>query len=176
MFGEAEAPGNAGGLLDLIGGPMAAFLGVATHMRGRLAVEHQVVGGMNRDHLALEMGRQFGDRDADIGELALDLIAIGGAFGRPVEIEQALVPGRDLDALIAVALRPARDALQRIMGGGVLRELGQKQARSFDRLHRFLPRGRVAVIATSDPNFLCAQNGTDIPVVKYKIKFPFLRF
>jgi hypothetical protein len=27
------------------------------------------------------------------------------------------------------------------VGGGVLRELGQKQARSFDRLHRFLRGG-----------------------------------
>ena len=70
---------------------------------------------MDRDHLALEMGREFGDLDADVGELALDLVAIGLALGGLVEIEEAPVPGRDLDALVAVVLGPAGDAVERIV-------------------------------------------------------------
>ena len=61
MLGEAEALGDERGLAHLIDRPVPALLGVAAHMFGRLAVEHQVIGGMDGDHLALEMGREFGD-------------------------------------------------------------------------------------------------------------------
>jgi hypothetical protein len=80
------------------------------------------------------MRRQLGDGDADVGELALDLVAVGDAVGRLVEIEQPLVPRRDLDALVAVALGPAGDGFERIVRRGVSRKLGEEQAGSLERL------------------------------------------
>jgi len=90
---------------------------------------------MHGDHLALEMGRELADRDADIGELALDLVAVSLALMGLVEIEEAPVPAGDLDRLVAIALGPARDAFERVVRGCVLRELGKKQPWPFHRPH-----------------------------------------
>jgi len=46
---------------------------------------------MNRNQLALEVGRQFGDGEALVGAGTLDLVAIGLTLGRLVEIEQARI-------------------------------------------------------------------------------------
>jgi hypothetical protein len=85
------------------------------------------------------MRRELGDGDADVGELALDLVAIGRALGRLIEIEEALVPSRNLNALIAVALRPSGDALERVVRGRILRELGEEQPWTLESLDRRLP-------------------------------------
>src|SRR5580704_7467204 len=90
---------------------------------------------MHRDHLALEMGRELAHDDADIGELALDLVAIGLAVEGLVEIEEAAIPGRNLDGLVAVTLGPAPDAFERVVGRRVSRELRKKKPWAFEGPH-----------------------------------------
>jgi hypothetical protein len=85
------------------------------------------------------MGRKLGDGYADVGELALDLVAIGRALGSLVEIEEASIPSRNLYALVAVALRPFGDALERVVGRRILRKLGEEKARTLESLDRRLP-------------------------------------
>ena len=76
---------------------------------------------MDGDHLALEMGRELADRDADVGELALDLVAIGLALIGLVEVEERAVPGRDLDGLVAVDPSPIGRCPASVLCGGVSR-------------------------------------------------------
>ena len=133
-------------LAHLIGRPMAPLLGIAANSGRALSVEHRVIGRMDGHHLALEMGGKLADRDADVGELALDLVAIGLAVVSAIEIEEAAVPGRDLDRLVAVILGPFRDSSEGVMGRGVGRELGQKQARALDGSHGVSPSATDAAL------------------------------
>ena len=135
MLGQPEAAGHLRRLAHLVRRSMAALLGIAAQLRRALAIEEGVIGRMHGDHLALEMGRELADRDADIGELALDLVAVSLALMGLVEIEEAPVPAGDLDRLVAIALGPARDAFERVVRGCVLRELGKKQPWPFHRPH-----------------------------------------
>ena len=104
---------------------MTALLGVAAQVRGALPVEHRVIGRVDGNHLALEMGREFADCDADIGKLALDLVAIGLALVGEIEIEKAGVPGWNLDSLVSVVLGPPRDAFEGVVRRRVAGELRQ---------------------------------------------------
>jgi hypothetical protein len=72
---------------------------------------------MNRDHLALKMRGELADRNADVGELSLDLVAIGLAVVSAIKVEKAAVPGRDLNRLVSVILRPFRDPREVLWGG-----------------------------------------------------------
>jgi hypothetical protein len=104
--------------------------------RGRgKGIELRVEGGMHRHELALEMGGQLGDRQALVGQQAGDLVAIGLAFRRQVQIEQALVPTGNLHALVAKLGHIAADRVQAVERRGIGRELGQEHARSLDGLH-----------------------------------------
>ena len=142
VLGQPEPPGNLGRLAHLVGRPMAPLLRIAANRLGALAVEHRVIGGMDRDHLSLKMRRELADRDADVRELTLDLVAVRLAVVGEIEIEETRVRGRDLDGLVAVVLRPARDALQRIVRRRIPRELRQKQARPLDGPHDAFSRSR----------------------------------
>src|SRR5271170_6403647 len=102
---------------------------------------------MYRDHLSLKMRRELADRDADVRELTLDLVAVGLAVVGEIEIEETRVRGRDLDGLVAVVLRPAGDALERIVRRRIPRELRQKQARPLDGPHDAFSRSRVGAVA-----------------------------
>jgi hypothetical protein len=53
------------------------------------------------DELALEVGGEFRDGEAVLRQRAPDLVAIAVGGRGLLEIEQARVPGRDLDALVA---------------------------------------------------------------------------
>src|SRR5580704_6036364 len=90
---------------------------------------------MHRDHLALEVGRELAHDDADIGELALDLVAIGLALEGLVEIEETAIPGRNLDGLVAIPLGPARDTFECVVRRRVPRELRQKKPWAFEGPH-----------------------------------------
>src|SRR6266513_2706109 len=106
--------------------------------RGGKAVHDGVVRRMDGDEVALEMGRQLGDDEAVLPQDALDLVTIGLARSRFIEVEETCVPGRDLDARIAVRGGPARHAGERVERRGVAGELGEKDRRPPDRLHRWL--------------------------------------
>jgi hypothetical protein len=66
---------------------------------------------MDGDELALEMGRELGDRDAVLACLARDLVAVVLALRGAGEIEETPVPGRDLHALVAALGRPGGDGV-----------------------------------------------------------------
>ena len=65
------------GLAHLLGRPEAPLLRIAANSGRALSVEHRVIGRMNGHHLALKVGGKLADRDADVGQLSLDLVAIG---------------------------------------------------------------------------------------------------
>src|SRR5580698_5328550 len=118
---------------------MAPLLRVAANSSGALSVEHRIIGRVNGHHLALKMSGELADRDADVGQLSLDLVAIGLAVVRAIKVEKAAVPGRDLDRLVSVILGPFRDSSEGVMGWSVGCKLSQKQARALDRSHAFSP-------------------------------------
>src|SRR5208282_456162 len=138
MLGQSEAARNTGRLAHLIGRPTAPLLRVAAHRRRALSVEQGVIGRMNGHHLSLKMSRQLADCDADVSERSLDLIAIGFALVGAVEIEESIVPGRDLDGLVTIGFRPFRNAGQRVVRRRIACELSKKQARALDGPHRAL--------------------------------------
>ena len=51
-------------MLHLVDRPLGARLRVAAHFRRREGVEAGVIGRIDRDELALQMGRELGDLDA----------------------------------------------------------------------------------------------------------------
>ena len=87
-------------------------LGGRLHLGRREGVERLVVGRVDRDELALQMGRQFGDREPVAFRDPGDLVAIGLRVRGLGEIEQPAVPGRDLHALVAERGRPFADRVR----------------------------------------------------------------
>ena len=126
-------------MAHLLHGPLLARLRLAAHRGRGERVEAGIVGRMHRDQLSLQMGRQLRQLEAGIRERALDLVAVGIALGRLLEVEQAAVPARYLHAQIAETLRPLGDAGERVERRLIARELGEKQRRPLDRLHLRLP-------------------------------------
>src|SRR5262249_31633032 len=108
-------------------------LRIAFHLSRSESVECLVIGGMHRDELALEMGREFTDRQAVSDSHTLDLVAIGLRRRSLVEIEQSSVPRRNLDSLISEPRSPTADGLEGIEGRCVARELRQKDPGPFHR-------------------------------------------
>src|ERR1700733_3905377 len=139
MLGKAEAARNERRLAHLISRPEAPLLRVAANSGRALSVEHRIIGRMNGHHLALKMSGKFADRDADVRQLSLDLVAIGLAVVSVIKVEKAAVPGRDLDRFVSVILGPFRDSSEGVMGRGVGCKLGQKQARALHRSHALSP-------------------------------------
>jgi hypothetical protein len=130
----------------LIGRPSAPLLGIAAHGGGALPVKHPIISRMNGHHLALKMSGKLADRDADVGQLALDLVAIGLAVVSAIKVEKAAVPGRDLNRFVSVILRPFRDSCEGVVRGSVGCKLGQKQARALHRSHAFSPSAADAAL------------------------------
>jgi hypothetical protein len=64
------------------------------------------------DELALQVSRQFGKDDAVLVERRLQVLAVGLAVGRLVEVEQAPVPARHLHTFEAESRGPGRDAVE----------------------------------------------------------------
>ena len=91
---------------------------------------------MHGDQLALQMGRQLRDLEPVLGGDALDLVRVGLALGRSLEVEQALIPARDLDALEAEPGGPGGDGFQVVERRRITGELRQEYGRPFDRPHR----------------------------------------
>ena len=67
MLGEAQIARRLGRHHHLLHRPLLPRLGVAVNLRWRKAVKGRIIGGMNRDQLALKMGGKLGDGDAVIG-------------------------------------------------------------------------------------------------------------
>jgi len=75
--------------------------GVSLDGYWREGVKGLVRGGVYGHELALQVGRQFRDGEAVLRHRAGDLVAVGLGLRRLCQIEQACVPGRDLDTFVA---------------------------------------------------------------------------
>src|SRR5579862_8744789 len=154
--------------MQLFDRPFLAFDRIVADLGRGKAVETGVVSRMHGNQLPLEMGREFRDFEPVACERALHFVAIGLAFRSLVEIEDAPVPTRNLDALVAEASGPAGNGVERVERRGVAGELGQKNGRSLDGLHRlspgrttqmmhsFAPKQRKAPSDTSRSGMACA--------------------
>ncbi len=131
---QPEAGGSACCLHQLIDRPCLTRRAVAANRAGCKAVEGFVIGWMHRDELALQMGGQFGERDAGLRQGALDLVAIRIAVGGAIEIEQPPVPGRNLHALVAERGGPTGNRSQAVERRGIAGELRKENPRSTHRL------------------------------------------
>ena len=69
-----RCPKRASHLVDR---PFGACRRVAAHFRRRKAIEGGIIGRMDRDELALEMGGELGDLQSVLCRDAIDLVAIG---------------------------------------------------------------------------------------------------
>lgn len=83
------------------------------------------------------MRGQLAGHQAVRGKHAVDVVAVGLALRGGGHVEQALVPGRDLQGLEAHARGPARNVLQRIERCLVIGELRKMKAWPLDCLHVF---------------------------------------
>src|SRR5881398_2538876 len=136
MLGDAEPARRPRRQLDLLDRPGGTRLRLAAHPWSRESVKRGVVGGMDGDQLALQVGRQLRDLETTLGQDAAHLIAVRLAFGRLLEVEQPSVPAGDLHALEAQLGRPSRDGPQAVERRRVAGELRQENGRPLDRLHR----------------------------------------
>jgi hypothetical protein len=136
---QPEPARSLRGEAHLLDGPFGARLRVAANMGGGEAIESRVIGGMDGDKLALQMGGQLRHRQAMARGHALYLVAIGVRLRRLGQIEQPAIPGGDLHALIADRSRPAADRVERIERRRVAGELGQEDAWAFHGFHGYTP-------------------------------------
>ena len=86
MRAQAQPPAGLRGVSQLLDRPFLSFGRLAPHRLGREAVERRVIGGVDRNQLALQMGRQFGDRDARLGAAPGQIVAIILAFGGQLQV------------------------------------------------------------------------------------------
>ncbi len=61
---ETQIARGLGASYDLLDRPFLPLLRLAVNCRRREGIEGLVIGGMDRDELALQMGRELGDLDA----------------------------------------------------------------------------------------------------------------
>jgi hypothetical protein len=90
---------------------------------------------MHGDELALKMRREFGDLHAVRVHDSGDLVAIGGRIRGLPEVDEAGVPGGDLDTLVAEGGRPAADRVERVERSLVACELRKEKAGTLHGLH-----------------------------------------
>src|SRR5262245_61206012 len=91
---------------------------------------------MHGHELALQVRGQLGHLKPAFAQDALHLVAVGLALGCLGEVEQALIPAWNLDALEAESRGPAGDGLQIVERRRIARELRQEYGRPLDRPHR----------------------------------------
>jgi hypothetical protein len=124
--------------LHLLDRPCLTRRRIAAHMRRGKAIELRIEGRMHRHQLALQMGRQLGDLQAFVGQHALDVVAIGLAVRRLLQIEEARV-SRDLQTLVTQTRRPVGQTRQRVEWRRIAQELCQEDARPLDGSHDVSP-------------------------------------
>jgi len=83
------------------------------------------------------MRGQLGDHQAVFGQHACDVIAIGLACRRLLQIEQAMIVGRNLHADKAEQSGPPGDVGERVEWRRVPRVLGKEDARTLECFHIF---------------------------------------
>ncbi|MNT29227.1 hypothetical protein D3C72_1649570 [compost metagenome] len=104
-------------------------------VRRREAVAQRVIGRVHGHQLAEDVRRQFADDEAMAGQHGDQIVAVLLAVRGLRHVEQARIPGGNLQGLEAHAGRPCGDGWQGVEGRRVGGELGQVQARSLDGFH-----------------------------------------
>ena len=90
---------------------------------------------MNGHELSLQVGGQFRDLQTAFIHDAFDLIRIGLALRRFLQIDAARIPGGDLHGFESDALRPEADGFEIVERGFIAEELGEEDTGAFDCSH-----------------------------------------
>src|SRR5262245_56852312 len=90
---------------------------------------------MNRDQLPLQMRRELVDLQPLLRQDVFDLVAIGLRLRGLLQVEQPLIPRRNLHALEAEAGSPFGDRRQRVERRCIASELSKENSGSLDGFH-----------------------------------------
>lgn len=91
------------------------------------------------------MRGEFGDFDADVGHAPFEFVAVSLAFSGLFEVNDARVPGGQLDAFVAEVGHVAGNGIKGIKWFGVAQKLSEKDAGAFHCFHA-LAGNRVKVL------------------------------
>ena len=123
-------------LLQLAGGPFSA--GIPGQARGTERFEHDLVGRMHRQYLTCQEATQLARLKTHCFELAPILITIGFGLRRFVEVDDARIPGRDLDTFVPQTGNPFSDVADAVVRLLVPHELCEENCRALDAWHFLL--------------------------------------
>ena len=132
MRAQAEMTRGVRGHHQLLDRPGLTLGRAPVRLFRREDVERIVVDWIDRDELALQMRREFGDFEPVRRRRSLQLVAIGLRRRRLGQIDEPAVPGRNLHALVAERRRPSADRVERIERRRIARELREEYRRSLD--------------------------------------------
>src|SRR5262249_13147807 len=120
---------------QLLFGPALPGLGIAANARSGETIEGDIIGGMHGDELALQVGGKLGDFQAVTRGDALQVVAVGFAFGGALQVKQAGVPGGDLHAAVSESRGPSGDGIELVEWRDVRGELREEECRTFYSVH-----------------------------------------
>ena len=129
---QAEIPRSLGAEHHLFHRPGLSLLRFAAHRGRREGVEDFIVGRVNGDELALEMGGKLGDGDAVPVGRPLHFVAVALGLGGLLQVEKPAIPARHLHTLVAERGRPLADRVERIERRRIAGELREINRRSLD--------------------------------------------
>src|SRR6267154_3285989 len=135
MRAQPEISGSLRGVLQLLHSPSLSRARIPLHGIRRKAVKRDVIRGMHRDELPLQVRRQLRQLQAVARQSAGYFVAISFALRRSLQIEEAAIPRRNLHTFVAESSRPVRDALQIVEWSLVACKLRQKYRWPFYSLH-----------------------------------------
>ena len=98
------------------------------------------IGRVHGQHLALQVGRQFGDLKPQVGQATQVVVGVRLRLSHLVQVDDARIPGWDLHALVAKAGYPATDVLQVVVGRLIAQKLRQQDGWALHRRHAGLLR------------------------------------
>src|SRR5258707_1014949 len=90
---------------------------------------------MHGHELSLEMSGKLGEGEPVARQYSAHLVAICLALGGAFQVKEAGIPRGNLHALVAELRGPARDVVQVVKRWLVARKLGEKNRRTFYRVH-----------------------------------------
>src|SRR5262249_14079642 len=116
----------------LVDSPYLTSRRISTNAVWSKSVEPNVIGRMDRNQLALEMGRKFSHLQAARFQHTPNLIAIAAAFRSALQIKESGVPSGNLHALVAKCRNPTRNFIKAVKRRCVTCKLGQKNGWAFN--------------------------------------------
>ena len=132
---QPQAAGGYRRLAHFLHRPALARLRIAMQRRRGKGVKRRVIRWMHRHQLSFKVSGQLADHQPMLRQDAADLVAVGLARRRPLDIKNRRVVAGDLQCLVPQAggpLRHPRQGVERRLRADKLR---QKNARSLNRFH-----------------------------------------